>query len=69
MTRPDRDTVMKLLDMRGRDVTLAQSELLEDVDGVPLAVVTDTSTGELSCGPENFGWSWDELGERPEGQS
>lgn len=56
--RPDKETVRLLLDWSGEDVELSEHELLEDVDGLPLAVEETTTTATLSTPTlEQLGWT------------
>lgn len=61
MTRPDRDTVLRLLAADGQMVTVREHELTEDVDGDPLGVRVDTTTAMLYVTPELLGWTAEEL--------
>lgn len=60
--RPDRDVALRLLSARGQAVTLRNSHLVEDVDGGPLGVEVEETTGVLCVTPELLGWTWEELG-------
>jgi hypothetical protein len=62
VTRPDRDVVLRLLAAAGRDVTLTEHDLIEDVDGIPAGVTTTTTSGVLVVSPELLGWTRAELG-------
>jgi len=62
VTRPDRATVLRLLAQDGQQVTHHQPVLVEDVDGIPAGVGTETTTASLYVTPELLGWTYAELG-------
>ena len=60
--RPDKATVRQLLEWAGHDVELSEHELLEDVDGLPLAVEETITTGYLNTPSlEQLGWTQEEF--------
>lgn len=58
--RPTREVMQRLLGAKGASVELTQTELLEDVDGLPLGVATTRSSGTLAVSLELLGWTQDE---------
>lgn len=55
--RPSRAVVARLLAANGSHVTVRNSEVLEDVDGIPLGVVTSVSTATLCVSLDALGWT------------
>jgi len=58
MKRPDRETALRLLAADGQVVTATEPDLLEDVDGLPLAAGVQTYDATLHVTPELLGWTW-----------
>ena len=58
MSRPNRETVARLLASEGRPVRVKFPELLEDVDGAPLGVaVTETEATWSNVSLAALGWT------------
>jgi hypothetical protein len=60
--RPSREAVLELLALDGQQVTIRDAEVIEDVDGIPSAITTTTTTATMVVNPELLGWTWAELG-------
>ena len=59
--RPDKLSVLELLQMNGNNVTITECELIEDMDGSPAGVLVNDTDGTLHLDLDALGWTKAEL--------
>lgn len=61
MSRPSKAVALALLAAHGQQVTVTNTELVEDVDGIPAGVNVSTEQGTLAVSTAALGWTQAEL--------